>query len=567
MELPLHPILNHFPVALVPVSIASDLLGRWTKRPTLGAAAWWTLCFAALFAPLTAFSGWYWLDERGDMDLAEMQIHRALGSALAMLIPLFAYWRWRIHSRAALPGAAYLSAGVLLVVAVGVQGYLGGKMAFGESAGASTHGHEATAPPHGDEGARSPHGQGDGEQPQGHEDGATQGQGGHEAANPALKAVVVPGPASRPSLIPRFATDGEGGIHLGWIAETASATGAKRVEFFVARRVAQNWTPAIHVAGGDDWFVNWADVPALAVLGERDLLASYLRRTGAETYDYRVEFVRSTDGGSSWSEPARLHDDAGPGEHGFVSLVAMGDGSCTAVWLDGRSAQSHGAGPGAMRLYARLIGANTALGPEILLDDRVCDCCPTSAVRMPDGAVLVAYRDRSDDELRDISLVRLSEGSAPETTWTSADGWEIAGCPVNGPALAASKERVGLAWFTLGADGVSRVLCALSDDGGKHFSKPRTLARQRAGGRVDAAFDAAGRLVVSWLESDERSAEWRVARIDRDGRVSETETAAMTTAGRDAGIARLVREGDKILFAFTDPGPPPCVTVRSLAWE
>ena len=43
------------------------------------------------------------------------------------------------------------------------------------------------------------------------------------------------------------------------------------------------------------------------------------------------------------------------------------------------------------------------------LDGRVCDCCQTTAAITNDGPVVV-YRDRSDDEVRDMSIVRYVNG-------------------------------------------------------------------------------------------------------------------------------------------------------------
>jgi hypothetical protein len=53
-----------------------------------------------------------------------------------------------------------------------------------------------------------------------------------------------------------------------------------------------------------------------------------------------------------------------------------------------------------------MIGLDGTLGKEVLLDGRVCECCATSAASTPDG-IAVVYRDRSKEEVRDISIVRL----------------------------------------------------------------------------------------------------------------------------------------------------------------
>ena len=132
---PLHPILVNFTAALVPVSFLCDVLGRWLKRESLLAAGWWTLLFGAVATPLTALSGWLWLRDMGDVEHGEMVIHKWLGTALALLFVVLAYWRWRFHRSAFRPSGAYLTVVGLLVAALVVQGHLGGMMSFGAGEG------------------------------------------------------------------------------------------------------------------------------------------------------------------------------------------------------------------------------------------------------------------------------------------------------------------------------------------------------------------------------------------------------------------------------------------------
>ena len=128
----LHPIFVHFPVALLPVAVACDLLGRVTGRASLAHAAWWALLFATLAAPVTAATGWYWLWNMGDMDHVEMKIHQWLGTALPLLLIPLAVWRYRIHMSDRRCSWPFLATLIAALMAVTVQGHLGGLMSFGE---------------------------------------------------------------------------------------------------------------------------------------------------------------------------------------------------------------------------------------------------------------------------------------------------------------------------------------------------------------------------------------------------------------------------------------------------
>lgn len=144
-EIPvLHPIFVHFPVALLPVAVVCDLLGRLTGRASLAHAGWWALLFATLAAPVTAATGWYWLWNMGDMDHAEMRVHQWLGTALPLLLILLAFWRYRIHMSNRRCSWPYLATLIAALIAVTVQGHLGGLMSFGEEnqpAVGDTHDH------------------------------------------------------------------------------------------------------------------------------------------------------------------------------------------------------------------------------------------------------------------------------------------------------------------------------------------------------------------------------------------------------------------------------------------
>jgi len=384
----------------------------------------------------------------------------------------------------------------------------------------------------------------------------------HVPVEQVLVSHDVTSPAAVPSRLPRLTAGPGGHAFLSWVEDSGDGDEAT-TRWLFAEFDGEAFAPPRAIASGPDWVINWVDTPALVWLGGDRWAGHFLEQLPSDPHSYQVRVVRSGDGGASWSEPQRLHDHDGGGEHGFPSWVDLGDGQAFVAWLDGRNNTGHG-GSGAMELRARTVGADGALGPEQALDERVCDCCPTAAVAAGDGSVLLAYRDRSADEVRDISILRWRAGAPPEPVWSSGDGWRIMGCPVNGPALAAAGGRVGVAWFTLGADGGARVLAAVSGEGGRSFGAPVVLARGPVQGRVDAAFDAGGALVVTWLEAEGESGAWKLARLDPREGLRPAETLVATRASRDAGVARLARCGDTLLLAYTATDGSPQVAVQAL---
>ena len=357
---------------------------------------------------------------------------------------------------------------------------------------------------------------------------------------PASVEGRVPVPADSGAMAPRLVTGADGATVLSWVEPTATGHALR-----TARWTGDSWADAQTAATGDDWFVNWADTPGVLPL-DGTLLAHTLPRhpSGDSPYAYDVA-LRLGHG------PARLlHDDGTAAEHGFVTAVPLPDGRAGMVWLDGRNqAGSHSHGGGAMSLRFAALGPDGAKSGETVLDARTCDCCPTAAVATRDG-VLVAYRDRSEDEIRDIAVVRLVDGEWTEPVIPHPDRWPIVGCPVNGPALAAQGDRVVMAWYTEG-DG-ARVRAARSDDGGATWADPVEIDGTAPIGRVGVAMLDNGTAVVSWLDADGDTARLGLRTVGPDGALGEVQTVATVDAGRASGIPHVAGLGDRVLMAWTD---------------
>lgn len=372
---------------------------------------------------------------------------------------------------------------------------------------------------------------------------------------PAARQAAVSAPTVREIALsstigsgqPRFSKRA-GHLMLSWL-ESASG----HSEFRTSAWRDGSWTEPTTIPLGESPLANWADVPAVALdAGGAVAAAAWVSASEGAEEATRVRVAR-LDARHAALVAATTHRVEAPAEFGFPSFFPLAGEALGIVWLDGRAyASASATAPPAQALYTTTLDAAGDLGAERCLDDRVCDCCPTSAVDVG-SVVVVAYRDRTMDEERDISVVRLVDGDWTAPAVVHADHWQIQGCPVNGPALATSNGTVVVAWYTA-AKGTPHVHAASSSDAAAHFSVPFTLDDGKPAGLVGVALESADRGAAVWIEqvADERSI--RVRGFDTSGRMGASIEVAKLAAGGRAGYPRIEWTGAGYMVAWTTGG-------------
>jgi uncharacterized membrane protein len=130
---PRHPIFTHFTIALTTSSLGFDVAGRLLDGSSLSAAGWWTLATAVPVTLGTLISG---LTSRVRLPMEEgtartwLRAHMALGPTFFGGLVALAIWRAVLWADGALPRWNYLAAMAALLLAMTVQGYLGGELVY-----------------------------------------------------------------------------------------------------------------------------------------------------------------------------------------------------------------------------------------------------------------------------------------------------------------------------------------------------------------------------------------------------------------------------------------------------
>lgn len=385
-------------------------------------------------------------------------------------------------------------------------------------------------------------------------------------ALPALAQVRrIDPPAGEGSGMPYFAQRQDGAVFLSWTEpvgappEPVGAQTASPAERRHALRVSHwngtAWTPPETITQGANWFVNWADFPALTVLPDGSMLAHWLARSeGGGKFGYGIKVARRGAHAAGWKQ---IHGMSLDEKEDYAGFLAFEPGGEMAVFLSpppsggGHGAHEHGGGAEHRKTvrFVRFRGDRVAAEGEI--DNDACTCCPTAVGRTRSG-LIAAYRDHSPGEIRDISVVRYTGGAWSKPVTLHEDGWKINGCPTDGPSIASAGSRAAIAWLTR-ASGEAKVQVALSSDEGKSFTKPLRLDSGNALGRPAIAMWDESSYVAVWLEKTAgTAAEIRLRRIGGDGTLHPVQSVATVAASRTTGFPKLAVAGNQVFLAWRD---------------
>ncbi len=364
-----------------------------------------------------------------------------------------------------------------------------------------------------------------------------------------LKTVVqFRNPSEENSQLPRLFSTGKA-LYFSWVT---TVDNSDKLHYAVLNNDV--WSLPSEIAQGTDWFTNWADFPAIAE-NNGNILSSYLQKSDTATYTYDIKLAIYNAEEQKWNKDLILHDDNTKSEHGFVSILPFEESDFFATWLDGRNTagghddHNHDSGVGAMTLRGAFVKNDGTIYNDLQLDERICDCCSTGAAMTRNGPVVV-YRDRSEDEVRDISIVRWVDNIWTEPETVSKDNWEIAGCPVNGPATDAIGNNVVVAWYTAAKD-KPKVQVIFSEDGGASFGLPIRVDSHDTLGRVDVSIISENEAVVSWIETIGDDTLIQLLKVGSNGSKGDVVTLATTSASRASGFPQIEILNGFIYAAWT----------------
>ncbi|HUI11687.1 MAG TPA: DUF2231 domain-containing protein [Bacteroidota bacterium] len=134
----IHPLLTHFPIALLSFALLAEWAARILSREDLSRAGWWTQAAGSAGLAATALTGMHAADgvSIGAAGRASLEIHQEIAFLACAVFAVLLFWR--IAARTKLPGGSetlfllLFTAGVLLLWA---GAWYGGEMVYRFGAG------------------------------------------------------------------------------------------------------------------------------------------------------------------------------------------------------------------------------------------------------------------------------------------------------------------------------------------------------------------------------------------------------------------------------------------------
>jgi uncharacterized membrane protein len=149
-----HPVADHFTIALLIVGVLFDLAGSvfWNYRWIRYAALTLMILGAAAAGASWVSGGWeahkVWQATTGEAKTI-LSRHAELGDTLAWVFAALALWRLLIESLGFVAGSRpiYLIVAIIAVCVLGYQGYIGGEMVYDYGVGTALYSNSPTPSP------------------------------------------------------------------------------------------------------------------------------------------------------------------------------------------------------------------------------------------------------------------------------------------------------------------------------------------------------------------------------------------------------------------------------------
>lgn len=321
-----------------------------------------------------------------------------------------------------------------------------------------------------------------------------------------------------------------------WVAGKETTDAGQHVVVRSSRDRGRSWSAPVRATpSSEPVSADGENRPKLAFGPRGELYVSYTKPL-AKPYTGEIRFVRSTDGGGSFSAPLTVHANRDEITHRFDAMIVDRDGRIFVAWIDKRDLEAAKAAgrtyAGAALYYAVSHDGGASFRGDYKIADHSCECCRIALAISPSGRPAALWRHVFDGTTRDHAFALLDASGRPgRVERATRDGWKIDACPHHGPALAYDRHGVRhQAWFNMRGERGGVFHARIGPDAAPDAALA-TAARIGDDTAAHADLAIAGDTVaIAWKQLD-GDATAIMARVSRDGGRTWSERTLARTAG------------------------------------
>jgi hypothetical protein len=277
--------------------------------------------------------------------------------------------------------------------------------------------------------------------------------------------------------------------------------------------------------------------PKIAVANNGNIYITWTQHLPSPYTGY-IWFARSTDGGKSFSKPIIVHHDQAEITHRFDAITVTASGRIYVAWVDKRdlivAKKSGQAYDGAAIYYAVSDDHGLSFSHERKVADNSCECCRIAMIVDDQGNAVMMWRHLFEQGVRDHAIASINpEQDSYQIHRASFANWKIDACPHHGPAIAKGGDwGYHMAWFD---GGENTGLFYARMDGNAWVSSPAKRfgdASKQAG--HPALLSNGEDVWLAWKERSDNASQIKLAKSNDGGRSwSDPITLAQTNDKSD----------------------------------
>lgn len=345
-----------------------------------------------------------------------------------------------------------------------------------------------------------------------------------------------------------------------WVVTKETDHGNQTVVLQSSSDMGKTWTTPRRVMQSPEPVAASGEARPHIAFGPAGELYITYTSTIARPHIGNIRFIRSLDGGKTFSEPLTVQKNTDAVTHSFESIVVDKAGRIYVAWLDGRDANQartqKKAYAGSALYYAVSNDRGASFPNDFKIADHSCECCRIGLALPPDAGPVAFWRHVFPDRARDHAVAQLRpDGKASALERATFDDWRVDACPHHGPSLDFSPDgRRHQVWFD-GRETVGGVWYAWASPAGK-LSRPVRIGTPQAS-HADVAVQG-NQIAVAWKEfdgmatsvvarwSDDDGKSWREAKMGDT--LSESDKPYLLTAPHGIVLIwRTQKEGIRVM--------------------